>query len=254
MNLSLIFEYLEQLETWKNQAVEREFDYKQRWEAMMANRNIIQRDFYAMLKERDDLKTELAQVRESLETMTEGRNLALHDLRRARRLDPDAQHWKHVAEDWDVRLQGAMAELSHVEVERDSLQGELSLTDASRDSWKILAEARRRELEKRPLLVHLSKLLVDTEADRDTWHEEFDKVQLELRQTERERDALEGVAEEHRKEELKPFRVSVARCARCQGTHHDLVFERLENATPPWLWWALCPETNSPVMLEEREE
>jgi len=37
-------------------------------------------------------------------------------------------------------------------------------------------------------------------------------------------------------------------CARCGGIHDNLEFKPLQNPADDWRFWAMCPETDQPVL------
>jgi len=48
------------------------------------------------------------------------------------------------------------------------------------------------------------------------------------------------------------YRTDVGRCARCGKDHAQLEFRPLANAPDEWTHWAMCPETNEPVLVRMR--
>ena len=46
------------------------------------------------------------------------------------------------------------------------------------------------------------------------------------------------------------MKVDVIRCARCGKKHLDLEFKRLSQPRAEFQWWALCPKTKEPILLE----
>jgi len=48
-------------------------------------------------------------------------------------------------------------------------------------------------------------------------------------------------------------RVDVSRCARCGRDHRGLEFQRLTNPTDEREWFARCPATREPILMEIRE-
>jgi len=47
--------------------------------------------------------------------------------------------------------------------------------------------------------------------------------------------------------------VSIESCARCGGTHENLVFRELQNPPPDWRYFATCPVTQQPIWLMKKE-
>jgi hypothetical protein len=45
------------------------------------------------------------------------------------------------------------------------------------------------------------------------------------------------------------MKVDVTNCARCEMDHVDLEFQRLPNAADEWEYWAMCPNTNAPILM-----
>ena len=45
-------------------------------------------------------------------------------------------------------------------------------------------------------------------------------------------------------------KVAVKRCARCGGDHPALTFKRLQRPAKDFGWWARCPETGEPVLMQ----
>jgi hypothetical protein len=48
---------------------------------------------------------------------------------------------------------------------------------------------------------------------------------------------------------ITPDTYFIKNCARC-GEDHYVTFKKLINPSDEWNYWALCPNTNEPIMMQ----
>lgn len=52
---------------------------------------------------------------------------------------------------------------------------------------------------------------------------------------------------------IKPFKVSVERCARCNGDHKEVTFRPFTHPNSHYTHWAHCPNIDEPILLRIEE-